>query len=101
MVITWVLFSVTERAAISLINLATITYLKEKRGSYGSYYIWGQISGSMSLFSVGLLAAHFTLNISAVIGDGYHIAFVWAQLRLCCLPSRYHGSSTSTLSIAS
>ena len=32
----------------------------------------------MSLFSVGLLAAHFTLNISAVIGDGYHIAFVWA-----------------------
>ena len=78
MVITRVLFSVTERATISLFNLATITYLKEKRGSYGSYCTWAHISASMSLFSVGLLAAHFTLNICHVTGDGYHIAFVWA-----------------------
>ena len=78
-VITRVLFSATERATMSLLNLATITFLKEKRGSYGSYYVWGHISGSMSrLFSVGLLAAHFTLNICHVTSDGYHIAFVWA-----------------------
>ena len=78
-VITRVIFSATERATMSLFNLATITFLKEKRGSYGSYYVWGHISGSMSrLFSVGLLAAHFTLNIFRVTGDGYHIAFVWA-----------------------
>ena len=35
------LFSATERATMSLFNLATITFLKEKRGSYGSYYVWG------------------------------------------------------------
>ena len=39
MVITRTLFSVTECASLSLVNVAMITYLKEKRGSYGSYYI--------------------------------------------------------------
>ena len=79
MVITRVLFSVTERATISLFNLATITYLKEKRGSYSSYFMWAHIGASVSLFAVGLLASHFTLNICGVTGDGYYIAFVWAQ----------------------
>ena len=32
----------------------------------------------MFLFAVGQLAAHFTLNICGVIGDGHNIAFVWA-----------------------
>ena len=78
MVITRALFSVTECATDSLVNVATMTYLKEKRGSYGSYFMWAHIGASVSLFSVGLLASHFTLNICGVIGDGYYITFVWA-----------------------
>ena len=60
-------------------HLATMTYLKEKRAGYGSYIMWAHIGGSVSLFSVGLLASHFTLNICRVIGHGYHIAFVWSS----------------------
>ena len=101
MVITRALFSVTECASLSLVNVAMITYLKEKRGSCGSYIMWMHISASVSLFSVGLLASHFTLDICGVIGDGYYIASVWAPAAIILLPSRYHGSSTSTLSIAS
>ena len=78
MVITRALFTVTECAINSLVILATMTYLKEKRGSYGSYFVWSYIGASVSLFAVGLLAWHFTLNICGVIGDGYYIAFVWA-----------------------
>ena len=78
MVITRALFSVTECASLSLVNVAMITYLKEKRGSCGSYIMWMHISSSVSLFSVGLLASHFTLDICGVIGHGYYIAFVWA-----------------------
>ena len=78
MVITRALFAVTDHAVLSLVNVATITYLRERRGSYGSYYMWLHIGASVSLFSVGLLAAHFTLNICGVIGHGYYIAFVWA-----------------------
>ena len=79
MVITRALFSVSECATYSLVNLATITYIKEKRGSYSSYFMWAHIGASVSLFAVGLLASHFTLNICGVTGDGYYIAFVWAQ----------------------
>ena len=67
------------RIIISLQHLATITYLKEKRAWSGSYFMWEHIGGSVSLFAVGLLAAHFTLNICGVIGNGYYIAFVWAS----------------------
>ena len=72
------LFSLTERTLLSLVNVATITYLKERRASYGSYFMWIHIGASVSLFSVGLLASHFTLSICGVIGDGYFITFVWA-----------------------
>ena len=78
MIITRTLSSMTECATDSLTSLATITYLKEKRGSYGFYFMWAHIGASVSLFSVGLLASHFTLNICGIIGDGYYIAFVWA-----------------------
>ena len=78
MVITRAFFSVTYCTTYSLINVATITYLKEKRGSFGSYFMWAHIGGSVSLFAVGMLASHFTLNICGVLGDGYYIAFVWA-----------------------
>ena len=78
MVITRAVFSVTDRASLSLVNVAAITYLKEMRGSYGSNFMWAHIGASVSLFAVGLVASHFTLNICGVIGDGYYIASVWA-----------------------
>ena len=42
------------------------------------YLVWTHIGGSVSLFGVGQLASHFTLNICRVIGNGYYIAFVWS-----------------------
>ena len=72
------IFTLAEGAFISFQNLATMAYLKEKRASYGSYFMWAHIGASVSLFAVGLLAAHFTLSICGVIGDGYYITFVWA-----------------------
>ena len=78
MAIVLSLFSLTERTLVSLVNVASITYLKERRASYGSYFMWIHIGASVSLFSVGLLASHFTLSICGVIGDGYFITFVWA-----------------------
>ena len=91
MVITRVLFSVTECASLSLVNVAMITYLKEKTGSCGSYIMWMHISASVSLFPVGLLASH-----------GYYIALGFGlRLQSYWLPSAYHGSSTSTCSTAS
>ena len=67
------------RVIVSLQNLATITCLKEKRASSGSYFMWEHIGGSVSLSAVSLLASHFTLNICGVIRNGYYIAFVWAS----------------------
>ena len=32
-----------DRADLSLVNLATITYLKEEKASYGAYYLWTNI----------------------------------------------------------
>ena len=62
-------FSVsTARVLMSLLNVATITHLKEKRASLGSYTIWGHIGASIFLFAVGQLASHFTHNICGVIG---------------------------------
>ena len=44
--------------------------------------MWEHISGSVSLFVVGLLASHFTLNICGVIGNVYYIAFVWSSMSI-------------------
>ena len=79
MIMTRASFTFFECAVISLVNLATITYLKEKRARYGSYFMWCHIGGTVSLFAVGLLAAHFTLIICGVIRHGYYIAFVWSS----------------------
>ena len=76
MVICRALFSVTDRAALSLVNVAAMTYIKERRASYGSCFMWAHIGASVSVFAVGLVASHFTLNICGVIGDGYYIASV-------------------------
>ena len=67
------------RALVFLSNLATITQLKEKRASLGSYIMWRHIGAGVSLFAVGLLASHFQLTICGVIGNGYYIALVWAS----------------------
>ena len=51
---------------------------KERKLRVIQYIMSMHISASVSLFSVGLLASHFKLNICGVIGDGYYIASVWA-----------------------
>ena len=72
------LVTLIETVVISLQNLATLTYLKEKRSSYGSYFMWVHIGASVSLFGVGLLASHLRITICGVTGDGYFVTFFWA-----------------------
>ena len=104
MVITKVLFSVTERATVSLINLATITYLKEKRGSFGSYCVWAHISASVTVCpsSPSVCWLRISRSIFAALPAMVTTLHLFGlRLQSCCLPLRYHGSNTSTLSIAS
>ena len=62
MTVTWPLTISIGSVVLSLQNLATITYLKEKRYSFGSYFMWTHIGVIVSLFSVGLLASYFRLK---------------------------------------
>ena len=63
---------------LSLVNLATITYLKEKRASYGGYYMWGHIGNAFSIACVAFLAWWTRIDICGIQKYGYFIAFIWA-----------------------
>ena len=78
MAIARALVTLMETVVLSLQNLATLTYLKEKKSSYGSYFMWAHIGASVSLFGVGLLASHLRITICGVTGDGYFVTFFWA-----------------------
>ena len=91
MVITRLLFSVTERAAISLINLATITYLKESEDvtvpiTSGDKSV--AVCPSCPSVSWLRILRSIIAALSAMVTS---LHLFGHQLRLCCLHSRYHG----------
>ena len=53
------------------------------------------------IVTVLLLASHFTLNICALSAMVTTLHLFLPRQHPCCVPSPYHGSSTSTFSIAS
>lgn len=68
-------YVVVERATGVLLNVATVTYLKNERANYGSFYFWAQMGAGLSLLLVGLLASKFKYVICEHVKDGYFVAF--------------------------
>ncbi len=62
---------------LALANLATITYLKEERASYGAYYMWSHLSSAISVSCVAVLGWLVRIYICGVEKYGYFIAFIW------------------------
>ena len=71
-------YEIFKSTALSLFNLATMTHIKTERGNYGSYYCWGQIGASLSLFAVGIIASQIKNSICGGIEYGYFVTFPWA-----------------------
>ena len=67
---------------LSLVNLATVTYLKEKRASYGGYYMWTHIGNAFSIACVAFLAWWIRIDICGIQKYGYYIAFIWAGVSM-------------------
>ena len=63
-------------ANLALANLATITYLKEERASYGAYYLWINIGCTFSIAFVAVLAWFIKIDICGVEMPAYFIAFL-------------------------
>ena len=76
---------------LALVNLATITYLKEEKASYGAYYLWTNIGCTFSISFVAVLAWLIKIDICGVEMPGYFIAFlcggVMSLLSMLSLPS--------------
>ena len=65
-----------DRADLALVNLATITYLKEEKASYGAYYLWTNIGCTFSISFVAVLAWFIKIDICGVEMPGYFMAFL-------------------------
>jgi hypothetical protein len=65
---------------LSLVNLATVTFLKEENASYGAYYMWSYVGTALSASCVAVLAWFVRISICGVEIYGYFIAFCWGGL---------------------
>ncbi|XP_028404627.1 uncharacterized protein LOC114527183 [Dendronephthya gigantea] len=73
-------FVVVERVLGSLLNVATVTYLKKERANYGSFYFWAQIGAGISLLVAGLLASKLKYVVCQHVEDGYFVVFYLTAL---------------------
>ena len=64
----------------ALANLATITYLKEERASYGAYYMWFHLGSTFSISSVAVAAWFIIIYICGDEKYGYFISFIWGGI---------------------
>ena len=59
-------------------NLATITYLKNEKESYGSFFMWAHIGSALSIASTAVFALWEKIYICGIEKYGYFIAFILA-----------------------
>ena len=57
-------------------NLATITYLKNEKESYGSFFMWTHIGSALSISSTAVFAVWEKIYICGIEKYGYFIAFI-------------------------
>ena len=81
-ILTRVFYEILKSTAISLFNLATMAHIKTEGGNYGSYYCWGQIGASLSLFAVGMIASQIKNSICGRIEYGYFVTFPWVAFAI-------------------
>lgn len=87
------LYEVLKRATASFYNVTTMTYLErleDRETKYGSYYCWGYIGASLSLFIVGIMASRIGQTFCGNIEPGYFVIFFYSSfgmsLTLIALP---------------
>ncbi len=77
-----------DRTNLALANIATITFLKEDRASYGVYYMWAYLGSTFSIPSVAVLAWSIMIYICGDEKYGYFITFIWGGIMtLLSMPS--------------
>ncbi|CAB4020452.1 Hypothetical predicted protein, partial [Paramuricea clavata] len=102
MVVSRVAFQFPHQIVIALADLATITYLKERRANYGAYFMWSHIGGGISIFTVAMLAWFIKINICGTEDYGYFTAYIvagcMALLSMLSLPwFRYEYNENETI----
>ena len=89
-VITKGLYEALRSAALTSYNVAAMTHLRKERTRYGSYFCWGHIGASFSVFAVGIMALFIKLPICGIIGYGYFTVCLFSALFmahcLCVVP---------------
>ena len=66
-----------ESTDIALANVATMTYLKEEKASYGAYLMWGHFGTAVSICVIAGLAWLIRIPICGDEKFGYFMAFIW------------------------
>ena len=66
-----------ESIDIALANVATMTYLKEEKASYGAYYMWSHLGTALSICFIAGLAWFVKIPVCEVEKSGYFMAFIW------------------------
>jgi hypothetical protein len=102
MLLTRTAYEFPHRIVASLGDLATITYLKERRANYGAYYMWSHIGGGISIFTVAMLAWFIRINICGTENYGYFTMYIvagcMALLSMLSLPwIRYEYNENKTI----
>ncbi|XP_028414378.1 uncharacterized protein LOC114537529 [Dendronephthya gigantea] len=67
-----------DTVAASLGNLAVVTYLKERSSNYGAYFMWYNIGGAVSIFTVAFLSWSTRITVCGIEDYGYSLAFIVA-----------------------
>ena len=102
MLVTRTAYEFPHRMLASLGDLATITYLKERRANYGAYYMWSHIGGGISILTVAMLAWFIKINICGTENYGYFTMYIvagcMALLSMLSLPwIRYEYNENKTI----
>jgi hypothetical protein len=66
-----------EHTNLALVNLATITHLKEECANYGAYFMWNHAGSAISISIVAVLAWFIRIYVCGVEMYGYFTAFIW------------------------
>ena len=66
-----------ESTDIALANVATMTYLKDEKASYGAYYMWSHLGTAISICFIAGLAWFIKIPICEVEKSGYFMSFIW------------------------
>ena len=74
-ILTRGVYEILKDISFSLSTVATMTYIKNERASYGSYYGWRHSGASLSLFTVDMIASHIKNTFFRSVQYGCFVTF--------------------------